>query len=191
MYSGLELSSISSTATPSLYVTPPTTIVPSSHSTLSHTNHWSVWKLYNLKEFHRRPWITLSQIHSCLINTSADSLWPTPIHHLTSIQIHLVTNFNLVLANTASAPLHTCQTNCMTAYALVCCCIPCLPHASLLLSRRASTILAKIHRVANSNHLRPHTADNHQSYRPLPSSTHPSEPCALVQANVPLAFPAD
>jgi hypothetical protein len=107
-------------------VTPPATVIPLTCSILSHTEHWSAWKLYNLKEFHRRPWVTLSQIHSCLINTLPDSLWLTLVHHLMSIPIDLVTDFNLVLANTASAPMHTGQTNCPTAYALVCHCVSCL-----------------------------------------------------------------
>jgi hypothetical protein len=137
---------MSSTATTSLHVTPPATIVPSSCSTLSYNDHWSVWKLYNLKEFTVAPWVTLSQIHSYLINTFADSFCPTLIHHLMSIPIDIVTNFNLVLANIASAPLHTYQTNWSTAHALVCHCVPCLPHTSPLFSCRASAILAKIHR---------------------------------------------
>jgi hypothetical protein len=103
---------MSSTATSSLHVTSLATVVTSSHSTLSHTDHWSAWKLYKLNELHRCLWITLSQIHSCLTNTSACSLWPTFVHHMMSILIDQITNFNLVLANTASAPLHTSQTNC-------------------------------------------------------------------------------
>jgi hypothetical protein len=35
-----------------------------------------------------------------------------------------VTNLNLVLANTASKPLHKYQTNCLIACALACCCVP-------------------------------------------------------------------
>jgi hypothetical protein len=60
---------MSSTATPRLHATPPATIVHSSCSTLSQTDYWSAWKLYKLKEFHRSPWVTLSQIQSCLIST--------------------------------------------------------------------------------------------------------------------------
>ena len=52
--------------------------------------------------------------------------------------------------------LHTHLTTCLTACALVCRCVPCLPHASPLLPRRAFAILAKISWVANPHHLRPH-----------------------------------
>jgi hypothetical protein len=47
-------------------------------------------------------------------NTFSDSPWLT-----------LITNLNLVLANTASPSPHTCQTTCMTACVLVCCRVPC------------------------------------------------------------------
>jgi hypothetical protein len=110
----------------------------------------------HMKKFHRRPLVTLIQILSYLINTFIDSLWTTLVHHLTSISIDPVTNFNLVLANTASAPLHTCQTNYPTAYALVCRCVPCLPHTSPLSPRRASAILPKISWVVYPHHLKPH-----------------------------------
>jgi hypothetical protein len=76
--------------------------------------------------------------------------------HLTSNPIDLVTNLNLVLANTASTPMHICQTNCLTACALVCRCVPCVPHALSLLPRRTSAILAKISWVAYPHHLKPH-----------------------------------
>jgi hypothetical protein len=91
-----------------------------------------------------------------LQNTFSDSPWSTPVHHAKSILIDPITNLNLVLANTATAHLHTRQTTCPTSSALVRCCVPCLLHASPLSPRRASAILAKIYRVANPHHLRPH-----------------------------------
>ena len=94
--------------------------------------------------------------HFRLSSTFSDSLWPTLVYHLMAIPIDLVTNLNPILVNTASAPLHTHLTTCLTACALVCRCVPCLPHASPLLPRRASAILAKISWVANPRHLRPH-----------------------------------
>jgi hypothetical protein len=128
-------------------------------------------------------------MHSRLINTFVDSLWLTLVHHLTSIPIDPVTNFNLVLANTASAPVHTCQSNCLTAYALVCRCIPCLSHTSPLFSCQAFAILTKIHRVANPHHLRPHCR---QPYVISDRCRVPRIPQTLyipVRANLLLAFP--
>lgn len=105
-----------------------------------------------------------------------------------SISIDPVTNLNPILANTASAPLHTHLTTCLTACALVCRRVPCLPHASPLLPRRASAILAKIYRVANPHHLRPHcrqpSVNPDRCRVPRISRTLTSSP-----TNVLLAFP--
>jgi hypothetical protein len=110
-----------------------------------------------------------------LQTTFSDSPWSTPVHHVKSILIDPITNLNLVLANTATTPLHTRQTTCPTSSALVCCCVPCLPYASSLSPRRSSAILSKIYRVANPRHLRPHCRSISHT-RPMPSSTHPSDP---------------
>jgi hypothetical protein len=123
-----------------------------------------------------------------LQNTFSDSPWSTPVHHVKSILIDSITNLNLVLANTATAPLHTRQTTCPTSSALVRCCVPCLPHASPLSPRRASAILAKISWVAYPHHLRPHYRSI--SRTPTDAEFHASlRPCAPVRANVLLAFP--
>jgi hypothetical protein len=106
-----------------------------------------------------------------LQNTFSDSTWSTPVHHVKSILIDPITNLNLVLANTATAPLHA-QTTCPTSSALVRCCVSCLPHASSLSPRRASAILAKIYQVANPHHLRPHCRSISHT-RPMSSSTPP------------------
>ena len=94
--------------------------------------------------------------HFRLSSTFSDSPWLTPVYYLTSISIDPVTNLNPILANTDSAPLHTYLTTCPTARALVRRRVPCLPHASPLLPRRASAILSKISSVANRHHLMPH-----------------------------------
>jgi hypothetical protein len=112
-------------------------------------------------------------------------LWPTFVHHLTSIPIDPVTNFNLVHTNTVAAPLHTCQTNCLTAYALV--------SRAYRTPRRYSCIEhpqswprspgSRTHTISGP------TADNHQSY-PTDAEFHASfRPCIPVRANVLLAFP--
>lgn len=71
-----------------------------------------------------------------------------------------------------STPAHM-SSHCLTAYALVCCRVSCLPHTSPLLPRRASAILAEIYRVAYRHHLRPHCRSISHT-RPMSSSTHPS-----------------
>ena len=107
---------------------------------------------------------------------------------MTSIPIDPVTNLNLVLANTVSAPLHTHQTTRPTTCALVCCCVTCLPHTSSLSPRRASAILAKISWGAHPHHLRPHCRSISHT-RPMPSSTHLSGPLTSSPNHVLLAFP--
>ena len=105
-----------------------------------------------------------------------------------SISIDPVTNLNPILANTASAPLHTYLTTCLTACALVCRRVPCLPHASPLSPRRASAILAKIYWVANPHHLRPHCRPISQY--PTDAEFHASlEPLCTSPNHVLLAFP--
>ena len=68
-----------------------------------------------------------------------------------------------------STPAHSSDHR-LTTCALVCHCVPCLPHASPLSPRRASAILAKISWVAHPHHLKPHCRSISHT-RPMPSST--------------------
>ena len=127
------------------YITPPPSAFRHLHFAMC-TEHYRIYghvlsKLQTSQTF--QHFLRFPMADSCL---SPDA----------SMSIDSVTNLNPILANTASAPLHTYLTTCLTACALVCHCVPCLPHASSLLPRRASAILAKIYRVANPHHLRPH-----------------------------------
>ena len=81
-------------------------------------------------------------------------------------------------------------TTCLITSALVCCCVPCLPHASPLSSRQASAVLVESPKVANPHHSTP-TAKNHRS-SPTDAEYHVSiRPLGPSPIHVSLAFPAE
>jgi hypothetical protein len=123
-----------------------------------------------------------------LQNTFSNSSWSTLVHHVKSILIEPITNLNLVLANTASAP-----------------CTHVKPTVQLLMpwSVAVSRAYRTPRRYSRAEHpqswprsprSRTHTisspiADNHQSYLTDVEFHAFLRPCAPVRANVPLAFP--